>query len=128
MGKLGHFISAHRSSLGQVSPQDISSPGVSGCPARSWSSCCGTKESSRQESGGVEAGGEKVPPAAGMVRAEQRPPSFPGVGVEREKHLLQVSISGRDSQMDMRVDRRGGVHVVVGELSLTREERNWSVG
>lgn len=76
----------------------------------------------------MEAGGEKVPPAAGMVRAEQRPPSFPGVGVEREKHLLQVSISGRDSQMDMRVDRRGGVHVVVGELSLTREERNWSVG
>lgn len=63
------------------------------------------------------------------ITAEQGPQRWTrGIRAVHEEHLLWVSTAGTDSQMDMRVDRHMDGHVEVGELSLTGEERSWSLG
>ena len=108
---------------------DISSPGISECPARRWSGSCGTRESSRQGSGDVGAGDGKMRLwwghhhcRAGTSKVDQ------GIRAVHEEHLLWVSTACTGSQMDMRVDRHMDGHVEVGELSLTGEEGSWSLG
>lgn len=100
--------------------------------------------SALQENGQVPVVPEKVPGREvemwelGMGRclcggdtitAEQGPQRWTkGIRAVHEEHLLWVSTASMDSQMDMRVDRHMDGHVEVGELSLTGEERSWSLG